>query len=79
MIGWYQAGCIYDYITLLVILFKNTPSLSRSARYSRNGILTDTMWKITGLNSLSGLTDLIDVILTILNIKLADPAIFLSS
>ena len=41
MIKWRQANCICDYITLFVILLKNTPSLSMSARHNRNGMLTD--------------------------------------
>lgn len=37
------------------------------------------MWKIIGPSDMSGLTDLIDIVLPISNIKLANLAIFLLS
>ena len=72
-----QVGCIF--ITSLLILLKNALSLSILARYSKNGVLTGTIWNVIDPNSISKLIDPIDVILLILNIKLADPAIFLLS
>ena len=35
-------GCIYNYIILLVILLKNTPSLFMFIKYSKNDILIGT-------------------------------------
>ena len=43
MIKLCQAGCICDYITLLIMLLKNALSLSISARYNKNGVMTGTM------------------------------------
>lgn len=74
----HQAGYTCDCITSLVILLKNVLSLSMSVRQSRNGILIGIMWMID-FSDMSRLTDLIDTALTIPNVKLADPAIFLSS
>lgn len=50
-----------------------------SAKYSRNNVLIGTMWNIIGLSSISRLTNLIDTVLLILNLKLADLVMFLLS
>lgn len=77
MTGRRWASCID--ITSLVILLKNAPSLSMSARHSKNRVLTSTMWNVIDPNSICKLTNSIDIALLIPNIKLADPSIFLSS
>ena len=69
---------ICDYITWLVILLKNTPSLLISARHNKNMVLKDTIWNIIDPNNMSKLTDLIDIILPMSYIKFADLTIFLS-
>lgn len=43
----------------------------------KGNMLTSIMWKITDLGSLCKLTDPIDIILLILNLKFANQAIFL--
>lgn len=50
-----------------------------SVRQNKNEMLTGTMWNIINPNDVSRLTDLINAVLPIPNIKLADPAMFLSS
>ena len=50
-----------------------------SAKHSKNGVLTSTIWKVIGPSGMSRLIDLIDAALLILNIKLADLAVFLLS
>lgn len=62
-----------------MILWKNTLSLFRYAKQSKNGVLTSTMWNIIDLSNISESTDLINIVLFISNGKLADPAMFLLS
>ena len=79
MTRWDQRDCICDCITWLIILLKNAPSLFISAGHSRNRVLTGTMWNIINFISMSKITNLIDVVLSLPNVKLANPALFLSS
>lgn len=72
-------GHIYNYITSLVILLKSALSLFMSAKHNKNGVMTGTMWNIINSSGISRLTDLIDVVLLISNVKLANLAVFLSS
>lgn len=72
-----QIDYIYDYIILLVMWLKNISSLFILTRHNKNSILTSTIRNVIGLSSISRLTDLIDTILPILNIKLTNSAIFL--
>lgn len=76
---WQQAGYICDCITWLVILLNKALCLSISAKHSKNGMLTRTMWDVINLKGVSRLIDLIDVMFLISNIKFANPAISLSS
>lgn len=72
-------GCVCDCITWLVILLKNALYLSISAKQSKNRVLTRTMGNIICLNGMSKLTDPIDAKFSILNVKLANLAVFLLS
>lgn len=58
---------------------KNTLRLFILARHNKNGILTGTIWNIINFISVFKITDLIDTVFFISNIKLADLTIFLSS
>lgn len=60
-------------------MLKNHLYLSILARQSKNKILIRIIWKIIDPNNISKLIDLIDIVLPILNIKLANWAVFLSS
>lgn len=75
--GWNWGDCVY--IIWLVILLKNALSLFISARYSKYNILTNTMWNIIDPNSMSKITDLIEVTFSIPNINLANLTMFLLS
>lgn len=70
---------VYDYITWLVTLLKNIPSLSILARYIKNGVLKSTIWNIIDFNGVFKLTDSIDKVLSIPNIKFTNPVVVLSS
>ena len=50
-----------------------------SARQSKNGVLTGTMWNIINPSDVFWLIDPINAVLPILNEKLANLAVFLSS
>lgn len=58
---------------------KNTSSLSISARYIKNEKLTSTMWNIIDPIGVSKIINLIDDLLLIPKVKLADLAILLAS
>ena len=59
-----------------MILLKNALCLSMSARQSKNEVLTGTMLNVINPSSMFKLTDLIDAVLLISNIKFVDPAVF---
>lgn len=50
-----------------------------SARQSKNRLLIGAIWNVISPSDMSKLTDPINIALQILNIKLANPALFLSS
>lgn len=56
---------------------KNAPSLSVSAKHSKNSMLTGTMWNIIDSNGMSKVINPMDAILPIPNINLVDLAMFL--
>lgn len=60
-------------------LLKNIPSLSISARHIKNGVLKSIIWNVIDPSGISRLTDLIDEILPIPNVEVADLAVVLSS
>ena len=43
MTKWCQTGYIFNYITSLMILLKNAPNISISAKYNKNGVCTSSM------------------------------------
>lgn len=61
-----------------MILSKNVLSFFISAKYNKNRILKDIIQNIIDLNSMSKLTDPINEVLPILNIKLANSVVILS-
>lgn len=79
MTKWDLKDCVCDCITQLVILLKNAPSLFILARHNRNKVLTGTIWNVTDLIGMSKMTNSINVVFLISNVKLADLAIFLSN
>ena len=58
---------------------KNAPRLFMSARQSKNGVLTKKMWNIIDPSYMFRLIDLINIMLFIPNIQLANPVVFLFS
>lgn len=72
---WNWGACIC--IIPLVILLKNALSLSILAKYNKYGVLIGTMWNVINLNSLLKITDLMNEVPPISNIKLADLVVFL--
>lgn len=66
-----------NYIFLIII--KNTLSLFISTKHSKNNILISNIWNIISSRSIFKLIDLIKIILPILNMKLANLTIILSS
>lgn len=60
-------------------LLKNTKNLSMFIKYIKNGILTDNIWNIMDLSSMSNLIYEIDEVLYILDKKFVDSIVILSS
>lgn len=63
----------------MVILLKNASSLSISTKLNKNWVLTNTIWNLVNPIGVSRITDLIDIVVSIPNIKLIDGTVFLSS
>lgn len=60
-------------------MLKNVSCLSMSARHIKNRVLRDIIWNVIDPNNIFKLTDLINKVLSIPNIKFANPAIILSN
>lgn len=62
-----------------MILLKKALKLFISIKHNKNKILIDSIWNVIDIISLFKIIDLINITFLILNVKMADLAIFLIS